>query len=335
MRRKEVDGYKNRSWGEWFTNHTREWSRLPTDSQRRQQETGEGLMQMWLTNFADNLPAIRTGRTIRDLLPTEPPIKPTVVVGRGPSLFKHEHAKLLAERQDKLVIVATDGTASHLMRNGCIPDYVLSVDGSDKIKPFYVSPEWSKHGKDIKIVLTVSTNHDVSEQCKSNDSTVYWVNSAWDDFRFPDSLVRWMTLMTINKKEQSAVPTLRVGTNAGQGCFSLAYAILKHREFCLVGMDMGYPANFPYDQTAYYKNAKAAGLNMMDFSTTFTHGVHPQFGPYFVDPVFRQYRQGFLDMISEIPKGEIKITNATEGGSLWFDGRIECVSLKDYLAGLP
>ena len=307
---------------------TREWSRTPTDAQRRQQETGQGLMQMWLMGFADNLHDIREGLTLRDLLPRENPTKPAVVVGRGPSFFKHQHAKLLAEYRDKITIISTDGASSELLRNGCIPDYVLSVDGSEKVLPFYSTPEWTKFGPEIKVVLVVSTNHQVYEKCKENGSEVYWTMSLWDDWRYPDSLVRWMTMMTINRKRQDAVSTLRVGTNAGEGCFSLAYAILKFKTITLCGMDLGYPAGFPMEQTAYYQSAKNAGVDMLHFSTVFTQYSHPQLGKSFADPVFVQYRNGFRDMVSELHG--VRVLNCTEGGTL-FGENIEIIKLKDWL----
>ncbi len=671
LRMKQVDGYREKGWGEWLTYKSREWSRTPTDSQRRREETGEGLMQMWLMNFADNLQDIREGLTLRDLLPKDNPLRPAIVVGRGPSFFKHQHAKLLAEYRDKVTIVSTDGSSSELLRNGCVPDYVLTVDGSEKVVPFYSTPEWTKFGPKIKVILVISTNHQVYEKCVENGSKVYWTMSLWDDYRLADSLVRWMTMMCfdietrvvvkgrglvhfkdvrvgdtvfsmnpttraleldevddkfvykyagpmfqytgtrmnlcvtpthrmlirsrsphgnhvlfepayktakraiweapcsthfesqnkfpyrippnvqpqdvlyligifigdgwqsraddyhnillfiprsdkartkvekclyrcgcqfsphdsniylhtgtsnwlfkifqncgygalakhipseilnlpssllefllsgiadsdghyayavgqkprkpapyisittsspqlkddlvelavktgrwprttiqrkggnrwvvgrwvtahthfrvllskspkvlrrtnaqvkpykghvwcvsvrknqnllvernghfvfsgncINRKRQDSVSTLRVGTNAGEGCFSLAYAILKHHEICLTGIDMGYPAGFPLEQTAYYQSAKNSGVDMLHFSTVFTNFTHPILGSSYADPVFVQYRNGFRDMVSELHG--VRVINGTGGGTLFGDG-IEVLNLKEWL----
>lgn len=331
LRKRQVDGYGKRPWGDWLTYLSREWSRTPTDSERRREETGEGLMQMWLMNFADNLPDIREGLTLRDLLPKENPTKPAVIVGRGPSFFKHQHAKLLAEYRDKITIVSTDGSSSELLRNGCVPDYSLTVDGSEKVLPFYLTPEWTKFGSEIKVVLVVSANPQVYEKCVENGSKVYWAMSMWDDHKLPESLVRWLTMMCINRQRQDSVSTLRVGTNAGEGCFSLAYAILKFSTIALCGMDMGYPQGFPLEETAYYQNAKAASVDMLHFSTVFTQFHHPQLGNSFADPVFCQYRNGFRDMASELHG--VRVVNCTGGGTL-FGENIEILRLKDFLDSL-
>lgn len=332
LRLKEVDGYRNKGWGEWLIYKSREWTRTPTDSQRRREETGEGLMTMWLSNFGDNLPDIREGLTLRDLLPKENPTKPAIIVGRGPSFFKHGHARLLQEYRDKVIIVSTDGASAELLRNNCVPDYTLTVDGSEKVTPFYSTPEWKEHGPEIKVVLVISVNHGVYSQCVANGSKVYWAMSMWDDHRLPESLVRWLTMMCINRKRQDSVSTLRVGTNAGEGCFSLAYAILKFSTIALCGLDMGYPAGFPLEETAYYQSAKNAGVDMLHFSTVFTNFTHPQLGESYCDPVFLQYRTGFKDMVSELHG--VRVVNCTEGGSLFGDG-IEVLKLREFLEGLP
>ncbi len=95
----------------------------------------------------------------------------------------------------------------------------------------------------------------------------------------------------------------------------------------MIGMDLGYPDGYPYEQTAYYKNAVAAGVGMLPFSTVFTHITHPVWGGAYVDPVFAQYRAGFRDMVSELK--DTKVTNCTEGGTLFGEG-MECMSFKEW-----
>lgn len=65
----------------------------------------------WITNFALNLPSIWNDRSAKELTPTTEQYgkHSAIVIGRGPSINKYEHLKLLAASDYNGTIVCCDG----------------------------------------------------------------------------------------------------------------------------------------------------------------------------------------------------------------------------------
>ncbi len=213
LSRKQADGFGADDWGPWFTYLAQTWKRTPSDADRRRLETGQGLMTLWLGNFGDNLQAIREGHTIRELVPEKPPERPAIIVGRGPSLFKHadKQMPLIYEHREKVVVVSTDGASKTLLEHGITPDFVMSLDGNrELIRPFYEGKNWDScwRGDEstIKVVLTINVAHNVYQRVQDR-AKVYWCSSMWDDYRIPDSLVRWISMITMSKQNPNGVPS--------------------------------------------------------------------------------------------------------------------------------
>ena len=296
-------------------------------TRRTEPETGQAMLRLWSSNIADNLPDIRNGKTIRDLTKDT---RPCVLVGRGPSLLINHHPELLAKHQGKVCIVSTDGALPQLIKAGVNPNYSVSIDGHPSLVAKFYSA--APANEEMKIIVGASVAKATVDAARSLGE-LYWFLPLWDDYRLPESIVRVLTFMSSSSKNPNGCPALRAGAQAGVCALTVAFHLLGAKPIALIGMDQGYPEGFPYEETAYYKSAKEAGVNMETFQQIMTRYTHPVLGRSYADPVFRQYRKGMIDCISELPKEFLPISNCTEGGTL-FGPNIECVRFEDWLERL-
>ncbi len=307
-----------------------------------QRQTSKSLLGTWMDNFAENLPEIRRpgSRTISDLVPDrknlDGPEGSSVVIGRGPSLFKRGHLKTLAESGYRGTVLCTDGILIDALRAGVTPDkyrnfLVVTVDGNrERIVRWYDDPLVDEHGRNIKAVLTATAARNVYERCVRAGAEVYWFHPLYDDYRSNESFSRLMKLMTTTGEHRRGVPSVSCGGNTGATCWVLSHALLRHSPTCLIGMDLGYPDGTPLDQTHYYSGLmEATGGDVRSVQGAYKEVVNPSGDRAHADPVFWHYREAFLEMAAEVnPK--FRTINATGGGTLFGDG-IEWMKFEEFL----
>jgi hypothetical protein len=268
-----------------------------------------------------------------------PPKGSAIVVGRGPSLFKHGQLPLLAEKirngEYKGIVVASDGGLIPCLEAGVVPQYVVSVDGAPIIRKWFEHPLVEKHGSEIKWLASVTINHDVYLAGRKAGLQVYWFNPTFDDWRKNETWTRLQRLLSTTPKYDMGVPALNTGGNAGYCSWIFAMQVLRRSPIALIGMDLGYPEGTPLDQTQYFSSILAEAKGNVDIiRKTYPKFYHPVFKEYaFVDLIFFHYRQAFIDLqkMTDLWYRLYGGTyNCTEGGTL-FGAGINCMKFADFL----
>ena len=114
----------------------------------------ENSFEQWVKNFGLNLANIWKERSARNLVPGKSNRvvnNSAIVIGAGPSLYQHEHLKLLAKSDFKGCIICTDRILVSALKAGITPNkfpkfYVATIDTAEKIKFFYEHDLVKKHG---------------------------------------------------------------------------------------------------------------------------------------------------------------------------------------------
>lgn len=270
-------------------------------------------LPLWINNLAENLTRIRRGLDITKL--KRQPDKAAVLVGAGPSVYKHKHLELLSESKFKGVVIATDKMLIPCLKKGVIPDYVASVDGSPAIAGFYNHKLVDENAGKIKAVLNITVHPSVPKRFKGKK---YWFISMYDNplvtvngkqYLNPQSITMFMHFLT---KKFMMVTLGNVGGfiwNLGNyiGCSPLL----------LIGYDYSYATLKP-EKTSYWQ----AYLNLTKGKKREARKVfHIETNPiyktkYLMEPIFMSYRELFKIYLEKAEKVGIKTVNCTEGGAL-------------------
>lgn len=333
--KKELDGFGDKTWSDYARYLAKDVRLRPTEKETIQQTTKDSLLQTWMQNFAENLPHILKGKTIADEVPPNPDDVPkgvAIVVGAGPSVWKHKHLDLLAESDFKGVVVATDRMLIPCLKAGVVPNYVLSVDGNrEKIIQWYDDPIVDEYGKKIKAFLITCVAHNVLQRCRKAKMQVRWFHPIFDDWRQLESFTRVQKLMTSSKKLPYGVPAMQCGGNTGTACWIMSHALLRRSPIALIGLDLGYNEDTPIEETAYYKSlSKELGDDIQKIKLAFRWFYNPYFKTKaYAEAIFDHYRRSFLELTQETQPW-VETINCTEGGTLFGPG-IHCMYFKDFL----
>jgi len=348
--RKERDGFGDKSWADWLGWLSKDVSLKLTIGGIIQQTTRKGLLDLWLSNFAENLPYIRHGQniqirkskkpkvhTIADLGNPEPTNKPersAIVVGAGPSVWKNKHLDMLAKSDYSGYVVATDRMLVPLLEKGIIPHLTVTVDGSEIIKKFYDNPLVKKYGPHLKLALVTSVNPKIVQIIIKNKCTIYWFNPMFDVWSKDDSYTK--ILYTLSKVADKGPPLTQAGGNCGTTSWVFAWELLKASPIGLIGIDFGYLKDTNLKETPYYSSLLHLGKKQAVHSIkeVYQEVYHPVFKTWAKsDYVFRHYKKAFLSLVKSA-KPWVHTINCTEGGTL-FGPKIECMPFADFLRRYP
>lgn len=343
LKKKEQDGFGDKSLEEYIKHLVKD-IKLSHTTVDLIKETTRKLLDMWMKNFADNLPYIRYGdelemaipryeaNNLSELAEKKPVNKAAVVIGRGPSLFNHKHLSILKAAIDngwKGIIVASDGILIECLKNGVIPTLTVTVDGSPIIKKWYDNSLVRKAGNKIKTALSVTVNHEVYQILRKAGCKVYWFYPTFDDWRNITSWTKMQRLMTKSKYNPKELQTLQTGGNCGTCSWVMAVSLFKRKHVAMIGFDFGYPEGTNLEDTPYFSGImESGGVEMIQHA--YAEVYHPVFKTKaYMDAVFKNYRQTFLSMVKKVPYSQT--FNCTEGGTL-FGEKIKCVPFKEFLA---
>lgn len=327
--KKDADGYGEDSWGVWLESLVSKESLHVTQDEMIGRNTTKFLGPLWMKNAARNLPhVIRGGKSIKDLVGTEKD-RPAIIVGAGPSVYNHKHLDLLKKSGFKGVIVATDRMLVPLLKKKIVPDYVLSIDGHAKLIPqFYEHPLVKESASQIKAALGLYVSPNLTRLLNRVGMAIYW---------FSPSANKTVIMMTASKKNPNGLLAIQTGGNTGTTSWVFSWVILEANPTCLIGFDFGYPEGTNLEKTYYYTGAlnelpddkTACALYVAPF---YQEMYHPIFKTKaIIDPVFTKYRYVFLTKIKNDLPENIRVYNATEGGTLWGD-KVECIQFRDFLS---
>ncbi|MGO9016323.1 MAG: 6-hydroxymethylpterin diphosphokinase MptE-like protein [Dissulfurispiraceae bacterium] len=296
-----------------------------------------------LKNAEANQPYI--GKTIKDLKRemSEKPPKPAIVISAGPSLHRKRSIETIKKANGNCHIIAVDGALGHCLRNGVIPDFVITVDPDEhRIIRWFGDPRLDErpeddyfrrqdldpalntnelarnreliqlvnsYGPGITTIISTSVTPEITLRCRDAGMRLYWWNPLYDDYEKSDSVSRKIYQM-------NHVTCMVTGGNVGSSAWVFAHSILNSPDVVLVGMDFSYPPGTNVLNTQYYTILKEL------FPDQPSHGLIEIHNPYLnetwlTDPGYYWYSQCFLQMA---PHASCKTYNCTEGGILFGEG---------------
>lgn len=295
----------------------------------------------WVTNFASNLPNIWNEKSAKELNP--PPNQrekhSAVVIGRGPSINKHEHLKLLAASDYQGTIVCCDGKLADALKAGVTPDkfpkyFVATIDPYPTIKKHYEHEIIDSYGSKIKGVFTVITNPNVVERARQAGIQIHWLHSLFDYNEGIKSFNNLSALMIRAKNSLHGLPGIQTGGNVGTASWFIAWQILKCTTVALIGINHGWEEDDPWETIIYHNDkaqiSKGVDRDSPSFNKLFKKIHNPDFNcNCIVDPLFQFYSEALKEFIARSPEWVTTI-NATEGGSI-FGERITSMRFSDFL----
>lgn len=293
-----------------------------------------------LENAQHNLPY--GSRTILDLVNRLTPKGPksAIVIAAGPSLHRKNPVRTILKNRYQGEVIAVDGALAYCLRNGLVPDYVVTLDphptrvcrwfGDPELEsrpdddyfrrqemdPYLGIDEYARnrelidlvnrHGPKIRAIISTSVAPAVTRRCLEAGMQLYWWNPIFDDVEDPESMTQ--RVYRLNK-----VPCMVSGGNVGSAAWIFAHQVLRKKEVALVGMDLSYTPDTPIEKTQYSKEIRDL------FGERATDAFIRVHNPYlketwYSDPAYYWYRQTFLQMARE---ADCVTFNCTEGGILF------------------
>lgn len=311
-----------------------------------------------LANTEKNRPYYKkTILELADIDRKEPAGEAIVIVG-GPSLHRKQPVTKILASGFKGDVITADGSLGYCLRNGLIPDYVVTVDpdpfGGHRIVRWFGDPDLDKrpeddyfsrqeldqdhrenesrinaelielvnrYGNKIKAVIATCAHPAVTKRCVDSGMDLYWWNPLYDDYDQPNSITRKVF-------EGNGIPCLTTGGNVGTSAWIIAHAVLRRKNVALVGMDLGYaPGSSPLNTQYYHELVKLLGNERV--AEAFVHTYNPYLKEiWFADPAYNWYRKVFLELAKE---ADCTTYNCTEGGLL-FGENIHFIPLADFLS---
>jgi hypothetical protein len=291
----------------------------------------------WIRNFASNLENIWNGNSARDLTPTNNQTKAAIVIGRGPSIFKHKHLDLLANSNYDGTIVCTDGALVHALNAGVTPDkfkefFVVTIDTQTHISKLYDDPIIKQYGNKIKCILSSTVPQSTYTIAIESGMQVFWTHALFDYNKGKSSFNYISGAMTKTKNHQKGLPAIQTGGNVGTSSWIISWSILKCSPTVLIGIDHGYPAEMSWEEIGkYHKIPGDVSKDSDAFKKAYPTIYNPVFDCYVKqDPIFQYYSNALKEFIPKAPSW-VQTINATGGGAIFGDG-INCMKFEDFLA---
>jgi len=280
-----------------------------------------------------------------------------VVIAAGPSVKRTDPLAAIKTRNYKGAIIATDSAMLYCLRNGVVPDLVVTLDPhGDRIVRWFGDKSLTEekiseddyfrrqdmdeafsqelkvnveildllntHGSKIKIAAATSSSTAVVDRILETGMDAYWWNPFYDD---PDkageaSLTRG--LWRLNR-----LPIVNAGGNVGTACWMFAHAVLGIPNVALCGMDFSYYPDTSYERTQYYREiVDLVGEERLD--DVFIRIHNPDLDrEFFTDPAYMWYRECLLSLVEE---ASCTTYNCT-GGGIVFGGGIVTESVESFL----
>jgi hypothetical protein len=296
-------------------------------------------------------------KSIKDLpLNIDGVCRSALVISAGPSLRKKNSIKKIKSSSFDGLIIAVDASLIACLKEGLIPDYVLTLDSHEtRIVRWFGDPDIELNSRNddyfqrqdldidfrhnliksnkinielinqyapkIKAIVSSSSPKNVVSRLLAANFDTYWWNPLVDDPTTDTSLTK--KLININK-----LPCLNTGGNVGTAAWCFATSFLKAPRIGMVGMDFGYYSDLPYSMTQKYYElieylGSADSLDKHFLSYTFPFNGEK----FYTDATYQWYRNNFLELL---PLSNSITLNCTEGGTLYSD-RLQCVSLESFL----
>ncbi len=303
----------------------------------------------WVKNSALNLHDIWIEKSATELKPILDPndssnIRLAIIIGRGPSLEKHNHLKLLAESNFNGSIICSDGALIPVLKAGVTPDkfknfYVVTIDPYVHSRKFYDDEIVDKYGSKINGVFTIISNHDTVCRARKAGIKIHWIHSLFDYNEGKKSFNQISALMIRAKNNQHGLPAIQTGGNVGTSSWFISWKILLCNVVALIGINHAWEKDDPLEKIITHgrsldpeRNQEIVNIDKDSpfFDKLFKKVYNPEFDcSCIVDPLFQFYSSALKEFINRSPSW-LKTINATEGGVIFGD-RIKCMKFRDFL----
>ena len=283
--------------------------------------------------------------------------KSAVVISAGPSLHYNNTLEILANADYKGTVIAIDGSYVKCLKAGIIPDYVLTLDPHPtRMVRWFGDPLFAENIEGDNYFARQDLDIDFRENSiKNNEENIQLVNKYAKQTKLiisstsPGNMVKrsieasfdmywWMPLVDDPEQEGSItrkiyditkLPALNTGGNVGTSAWIFAQFWLNFDSISVVGMDLGYKKDLPYNMTQTYPELVDMLGEENVTAEYFPESIFPQTGEkFYSDPTYTWYKQNFLELVKN---SKVVVNNCTEGGTLFGDG-IKCFSLKEFMA---
>ena len=293
----------------------------------------EGVMQKihnesfekWVENFSLNLSDIWKETSAKELKQmNNDECNSAIVIGRGPSLKKNDHLKILAESKFKGCIICCDGILKEALDAGVTPSkfkkfFVVTIDPHTKIKKFYDYKIINEFGKQIEGIFT--TISDPTTVCRAREAgiKINWMHSLFD-LNLGKKSFNYISSMIVKTKKHQGLPAIQTGGNVGTSSWFVGWRILGCKTIALIGINHSWEETDPIELIMRHgvgKNDSELEKNSEKFNRLFPKIYNPELKKnYILDPLFQFYRNGFLEFIERSPRW-LRTINATGGGSIF------------------
>ena len=338
---KNNSDFRSKSWNEWF-NHV-----FPSKhTSQTQQEKIEGIAKdvfydtvydLWIQNFSSNLQNIWKEKSAKTLSLQSPKENSAIVIGRGPSIKKYDHLKLLAESNFSGNIVCTDGALINALEAGITPDkfpnfYVTTIDVEKVQRELYDHKLVDEFGSKITGIFSSFADPKTAQRAREAQITLHWLHPLVDYNEGRKSL-NYIFAQMVRTKKDFGLPGLQTGGNVGTSCWFISWQILKCTTVTLIGINHGWEEETPIDLILSHGNnnpLQKIDKNSQKFKRLFPKIFNPEFNcNCILDPLFQYYSSALKEFIRRSPEWLTTI-NATEGGCI-FGERINCMKFKEFL----
>lgn len=277
--------------------------------------TLHSLIPLWLDNVRENFATIKDGLDIMDIPKSD---DGALVIGAGPSLYRNHHLDMLTGIGFDGPIFATDRVLVDCLEAGVIPDYVLVLDGSEKILKYIDHNIVDEH--QLSAIMCTTTHPSVVERWGGE---IYWFTNSISEDIAPN--VAFFLQHLLKKTELSTA-----GHVSSVG-WSVAHT-MGCREIALIGVDLSYPMDVPMDETPYYdRYARAFDGDVDKIQQCYTSYRHEYFGTNcYYDEVFKSYIASSLAHFESAVATGCRVINCTGGGAVDGPG-VDCMLFSDYL----
>lgn len=343
---KKLSGYENKSWDNWFLHILKSTPSTKTTQDRIEQIAKDvfyrnEVYEHWIRNFALNLDFIWNEPSAKELTPklnNNFDTKSSIVIGRGPSLKKHNHLKLLAESNFSGVILCTDGALINTLKAGITPEkfpnfYVVTIDVYEGQHELYDHNIVDEFGKNITGIFASLADPGAAQRAREAKIKIHWIHPLVDLDDGKKSLNYIAAQMTRVKKNHG-LPGIQTGGNVGTTCWFIAWQLLKCNTVSLIGINHGYEEDTPLDFILTHSNQNPSQNIEKDsskFARLYPKVFNPDFGTYCIlDPIFQYYSGALKEFIKRSPSW-LKTINSTEGGCIFGD-KITSMKFIDFLA---
>jgi len=294
--------------------------------------------EKWVDNFSKNLPNIWKENSAKNLKQGKKNKKSAIVIGRGPSLKKNNHLKILADSDYSGSIICTDGILKDVLNAGVTPNkfkkiFVVTIDPHEKIRKFYDDKIIDEFGGDIEGNIYYNTDPTTVERARNAGIKINWIHSLFDLDEGKKSFNYISSLMVRAKNHNEGLPAIQTGGNVGTSAWFIGWRILDCQTIALIGINHSWEETDPIElimKHGLVGKEIDVDKDSPEFQRLFPKMYNPELKKNFIlDPLFQFYRKGLIEFIQRSPT-YLSTINATEGGSIFGD-RILSMPFKQFL----